>query len=62
MIGHATEEMFLHYSHLEREEKPDAVDRALALVGGPKVEHHVEGSQTGDDVRDVSRRETTRND
>ena len=62
MIGHATEEMFLHYSHIEREEKQDAVDRALALVGGPKVEHHVEGSQTGDDVRDVSRRETTRND
>lgn len=62
MIGHATEEMFLHYSHIEREEKQGAVDRALALVDGAKVEHRVEGSQPGDDARNVSRRETTRND
>ncbi|KPK14860.1 MAG: hypothetical protein AMJ62_11465 [Myxococcales bacterium SG8_38] len=36
MIGHATEEMFLHYTHIEREEKQGAVDRAFALVDGPK--------------------------
>jgi integrase len=62
MIGHETEEMFLHYSHIEREEKQSAAERALALVDGHKVEHRVEGPQTGDDARNVSRRETTRND
>lgn len=62
MIGHATEEMFLHYSHIEREEKQSAVDRALALVDGSKVEHRVEGSSLRDDARNVSRRETTRDD
>ena len=62
MIGRATEEMFLHYSHIEREERQGAVERALALVDGHKVEHRVEGSQPGDDAPNVSRRETTRND
>ncbi len=62
MIGHETEEMFLHSSHIEREGKHGAVDLALALVDGAKVEHRVKGPQTGDDARDVSRRETTRND
>lgn len=62
MIGHETEEMFLHYSHIERDEKQSAVERALALVDGHKVEHRVEGSQPGDEARNVSRRETTRND
>jgi hypothetical protein len=61
-IGHATEEMFLHYSHIEREDKQGAVDRALALVDGDKVDHPVEGSPLGDDARNVSCRETTRND
>jgi len=62
MIGHETEEMFLHYSHIERDEKQSAVERALALVDGRKVEDRVEGSQPGDDARNVSRRQTTRND
>ena len=61
-IGHATEEMFLHYSHIEREEKQGAVERALALVDGPKVKLRVEHPQSGDVARNVSRRETTRND
>ncbi len=62
MIGHETEEMFLHYSHIERDEKQSAVERALALVDGRKVEDRVEDSQPGDDARNVSRRQTTRND
>ena len=35
MIGHETEEMFLHYSHIERDEKHSAVERALAIVKTP---------------------------
>ncbi len=62
MIGHATEEMFLHYSHIEREEKQGAVDRALALVDGPKVEHRVEGSGAASDPPNSGHRENTRND
>ena len=52
----------LHYSHIEREEKHRAVERALALFDGPKVEHRVEGSKLGDDVRSTGVSETTRND
>jgi len=62
MIGHETEEMFLHYSHIERDEKQGAVERALALVDGHKVEGRVEDSQPGDDARNAGRRETTGND
>ena len=62
MIGHATEEMFLHYSHIEREEKQGAVDRALALVDGPKVEPRVEGSGVASDPPNSGHRENTRND
>jgi len=58
MIGHATEEMFLHYSHIEREEKHSAVNRALALVDGNKVE----GSGAASDPPNSGHRETTRND
>ena len=61
MIGHETEEMFLHYSHIERDEKQNAVERALALVDGPKVEHRVEGSKPADDSRNAGDSETTRN-
>jgi len=36
--------MFLHYSHIERDEKHTAVEQALALVDG----HKVEGSGSDD--------------
>ena len=39
-----------------------AVERALALVDGPKVEHRAEGSKLGDDGRNAGGSETTRND
>lgn len=58
MIGHETEEMFLHYSHIERGEKHSAVERALALVDGPKVE----GSGAASDPPSSGHRENTRND
>ena len=62
MIGHETEEMFLHYSHIERGEKHSAVERALALVDGPKVEEKVEGSGAASDPPNRGHRQTTRND
>ena len=62
MIGHETEEMFLHYSHIERDEKHSAVERALALVDGPKVEEKVEGSGAASDPPNSGHRENTRND
>jgi integrase len=62
MIGHETEEMFLHYSHIERDEKHSAVERALALVDGPKVEEKVEGSAAASDPPNSGHRENTRND
>jgi len=62
MIGHETEEMFLHYSHIERGEKHSAVERALALVDGPKVEEKVEGSGAASDPPNSGHRENTRND
>jgi integrase len=62
MIGHETEEMFLHYSHIERGEKYSAVERALALVDGPKVEEKVEGSGAASDPPNSGHRENTRND
>ena len=62
MIGHETEEMFLHYSHIERDEKHSAVERALALVDGPKVEEKVEGSGAESDPPNSGHRQTTRND
>jgi integrase len=62
MIGHETEEMFLHYSHIERDEKHSAVERALALVDGPKVEEKVEGSAAASDPPSSGHRRTTRND
>ncbi|MGB5503987.1 MAG: tyrosine-type recombinase/integrase, partial [Polyangiales bacterium] len=62
MIGHETEEMFLHYSHIERDEKHSAVERALALVDGSKVEEKVEGSGAASDPPNSGHRENTRND
>jgi integrase len=62
MIGHETEEMFLHYSHIERDEKHIAVERALALVDGPKVEEKVEGSGAASDPPSSGHRQNTRND
>jgi len=62
MIGHETEEMFLHYSHIERDEKQSAVERALALVDGHKVEEKVEGSGAASDPPNSGHRESTRND
>jgi integrase len=62
MIGHETEEMFLHYSHIERDEKHNAVERALALVDGPKVEEKVEGSGAASDPPNSGHRQNTRND
>ena len=62
MIGHETEEMFLHYSHIERDEKQSAVERALALVDGHKVEEKVEGSGAASDPPNRGHRQTTRND
>jgi hypothetical protein len=38
---------------IERVEKQSAVERALAWVDGPKVEHRVEGSKLGDDSRNA---------
>jgi len=62
MIGHETEEMFLHYSHIERDDKHSAVERALALVDGHKVEEKVEGSGAASDPPNSGHRENTRND
>ena len=62
MIGHETEEMFLHYSHIERGEKHSAVERALALVDGHKVEEKVESSGAASDPPSSGHRENTRND
>ena len=62
MIGHETEEMFLHYSHIERDEKEGAVGRALALIDGPNVEETVEGSGAASDPPSSDHRENTRND
>ena len=62
MIGHEAEEMFLHYSHIERGEKQTAVERALALVDGGQVDYQVEDPQVGDRSQNFGRREKTRND
>ena len=62
MIGHETEAMFLHYSHIERDEKHNAVERALALVDGHKVEEKVEGSEPRKELPNSGHRQTTRND
>jgi hypothetical protein len=62
MLGHETEEMFLHYPHIERDEKHSAVERALALVDGHQVECGVEGAEVVSDLPKPSRRQNTRND
>jgi len=62
MIGHETEEMFLHYSHIERDEKHSSVERALALVDGHKVKGGVEGSEIASDPPKPSSPQNTRND
>jgi len=59
VIGHGIGRLRLH---LRRQLDALGARCALAFVNGPKVERRVEGSQTGDVARNVSRGETTRND